>query len=142
MVNTSSADLPLLVVAAALIDGGGRLLVQRRPAGTHHGGLWEFPGGKVEPGETAEAALVREIEEELSVTIHVADLVATGFATTVNGAGRPLILLLFRTHRWKGTPRALEADAIVWYSPEELANLPMPPADYPLAAVLAKVLRA
>jgi 8-oxo-dGTP diphosphatase len=129
----------LLVVAAALIDAGGRVLVQRRPAGTAMAGLWEFPGGKLEQGETLEAALVRELREELGVTVATGHCEPLAFATGAAG-GRPLLLLLFAVRRWLGEPRALHASALRWVTPAELGALPMPPADVPLVAALARAL--
>lgn len=125
----------MVVVAAALIAGDGRTLVQQRPQGKSHAGLWEFPGGKVEPGESPAAALVRELSEELGIGVAIDDLVPVSFAA-VDGA-RPIVLLLFRSARWQGEPAALEAAALRWIRPEDCAALPMPPADYPLAAALA-----
>lgn len=137
MVDGASTVLPLLVVAAALKDPQGRVLLQRRPAGKAHAGLWEFPGGKVEPGETPEAAMVRELAEELGITVDVAALEPATFITAPVG-GRPMLLLLYRAHAWAGTPQPLEAVALDWVHPADMAALPMPPADYPLAAHLAR----
>ncbi|WP_267387106.1 (deoxy)nucleoside triphosphate pyrophosphohydrolase [Sphingomonas sp. GC_Shp_3] len=125
----------LLVVAAALIEADGRVLMQRRPAGKAHAGLWEFPGGKVEPGEAPEAALARELREELGITVTVADLAPLAF-TSVPAGARKLVLLLYGCERWVGVPSALDADALVWRRPAGLRDLPMPPADLPLVAVL------
>ncbi len=127
----------MIVVAAALTAADRRVLVQRRPAGKAHAGLWEFPGGKVEPGETPEAALARELEEELGIAIDPASTVPRGFASGVAG-GRSLLLLLYRVTRWHGEPRPFAADMLRWHPPIELATLSMPPADRPLAATLAK----
>ena len=127
----------LPVVAAALVDGDGRVLVQQRPAGKEHAGLWEFPGGKVEDEETAEAALVRELEEELGIAVDVADLMPLAFASRLHGE-RQLVLLLYRCSRWQGTPRAIESGALAWHRPEALAELPMPPADRELIAALSR----
>jgi 8-oxo-dGTP diphosphatase len=125
----------LLVVAAALIDADGRVLMQRRPAGKAHAGLWEFPGGKVEPGESAELALARELEEELGIIVAAADLAPLAFASVPAGA-RSLLLLLYVCDRWHSEPQALEADALTWRHPADLRDLPMPPADVPLVAAL------
>jgi 8-oxo-dGTP diphosphatase len=131
---------PLLlpVTAAALIDGRGRVLLQRRPAGKQHAGCWELPGGKVEPHESPEAALVRELAEELAIEVAAADLVPMAFASEPAGA-RHLLLLCFAVRRWKGEPQALAADALAWMTPAETAALPMPPADRPLLAALARM---
>lgn len=139
MAETGSA--PLLVAAAALLDGQGRVLVQRRPAGKAMAGLWEFPGGKLEPGETPEAALVRELREELGIDVPEAALRPACFAGAPLG-DRRLLLLLYMVERWTGEPVALEADALAWVSTAELRSLPMPPADEPLIAPLAALIRA
>ena len=123
---------PLLVVAAAMFDADGRVLVQRRPPGKHHGGLWEFPGGKIEHGETPEAALVRELGEELGVGVDPGDPVPFGFASEP-----PVVLLLYRLDCWRGEPCALETDAVLaWYHSAALATLPMPPADAALVRLI------
>lgn len=131
----------IYVVAAALVAEDGRVLLQQRPKGSSLADLWEFPGGKLEPGETPEAALVREIREELGVALEADALIPTGF-TTVSGDGRSLILLLYRTTIWSGEPLPLHATALRWEKPEAMHQLAMPPADYPLADTLALVLGA
>lgn len=120
-----------VVVAVALIDLDGRVLVQQRPAAKQHGGLWEFPGGKVEEGEAPEAALIRELREELGIDVESACLAPATFATAAG-----LVLLLFVCRKWRGTPQALEAAALQWLRPVALHALPMPPADKPLIALL------
>lgn len=125
----------LPVVAAALVDADGRILMQRRPAGKAHAGLWEFPGGKIEPGETPEQALAREMEEELGIVVAVADFAPLAFASVPAGA-RTLLLLLYVCERWGGAPQPLEADALTWRRPAALRDLAMPPADLPLVAAL------
>lgn len=129
-------DLPLLVVAAALIDRRGDVLLQRRPEGKAMAGLWEFPGGKVERGETPEAALVRELYEELGIVVAPAALSPLTFATADLGA-RSLILLLYGIRSWEGTPRPLEAPELRWVAPAAMRALAMPPADLPLVEYLA-----
>ncbi|HEY7810755.1 MAG TPA: (deoxy)nucleoside triphosphate pyrophosphohydrolase [Allosphingosinicella sp.] len=129
------------VVAAAMIDGEGRILLQRRAEGRAMAGLWEFPGGKIEPGETPEAALVRELHEELGVDVPEAALEAGPFASADNG-GRHMLLLLYLCREWRGTPRALDADALLWARPAEMKALAMPPADVPLVAMLKQLLAA
>lgn len=131
--------LIILVVAAALVDRDGQFLVQQRPAGKQHGGLWEFPGGKVEPGETPEAALVRELREELQIDVSPEAVRPLSF-TTEEAAERHLTLLLYIVAAWTGEPSPTAADAIRWVSSESLRDLPMPPADLPLVAVLARAL--
>lgn len=127
----------LTVVALALLDGAGRVLMQRRPAARAHGGLWEFPGGKVEPGEGPAAALVREIAEELSITIDAADLAPLTFAASpAQDQARPLVLLLYTCRRWQGEPVPEPGAQLKWLMPEALSALAMPPLDVPLAAAL------
>ena len=126
---------PLIVVAAALIDGDGRLLVQQRPEGKAMAGLWEFPGGKVEPGELPEAALIRELHEELGIDVEKACLAPACFANEPLG-DRHMILLLYICRKWKGIPQAIEAPAIKWVRPLDLHSLEMPPADKPLIGLL------
>ena len=134
--NEHSDTETMLVVAGALTDSASRVLVAQRPFAKEHGGLWEFPGGKVEPGETPESALVRELKEELGVILDPVDLEPFAFASEPRGR-RHLILLLYRVARWQGEPRAIDAAAIRWMAPDELAGLAMPPADIPLASALA-----
>ncbi|WP_298191909.1 (deoxy)nucleoside triphosphate pyrophosphohydrolase [Novosphingobium sp.] len=129
----------LTVVALALLDRAGRVLMQRRPAARTHGGLWEFPGGKVEPGEGPAAALVREIAEELSITIDAADLAPLTFAASPHdGTARPLVLLLYTCRRWQGEPVPEPGAELQWLQPEALGALSMPPLDEPLAAALVR----
>ena len=128
----------LPVVAALLCDSGGRILVQQRPQGTAMAGLWEFPGGKIEPGETPERALVRELAEELGIAVDPADCLPMTFASASLGA-RHLVLLLFRCIAWQGEPQALHATAVRWATIDELYTLPMPPADLPLLGIIAQM---
>ncbi len=125
----------LWVVAAALFDGEGRVLVQQRPPGKSMAGLWEFPGGKLEPGETPEAALARELAEELGIAVHASDLTPATFASEPLGE-RHLLMLLYTCRKWAGIPRAHHATAIAWHDAAELHDLPMPPADVPLVRFL------
>jgi len=125
----------LHVVAVALVDVDGRVLVQQRPPGKMMAGLWEFPGGKIEPGETPEAALVRELQEELGITVPIACLAPATFASERLGE-RHLLLLLYIARKWQGTPRPLDATALKWLRPVELHGLDMPPADRPLVGLL------
>lgn len=124
---------PIWVVGAALIDPVGRVLVQQRPTGKQHGGLWEFPGGKLEPGETPAAALVRELAEELGITVAVEAPVPVAFAESP-----PIVLLLYLCRTWRGEPRATDGAALRWIDPAELDALPMPPADRPLVSALRR----
>ena len=128
----------VLVVAVALQDPQGRVLMQRRAAGRQHAGLWEFPGGKVEAGESLPTALVREIAEELGLELDPAVLEPVGFAADAEAAGVPLLILLYRASRWTGTPRCLDAAELGWFALVDLPGLDMPPLDYPLAAALAR----
>jgi 8-oxo-dGTP diphosphatase len=127
------------VVAAALADGEGRVLLQRRSPGRAMAGLWEFPGGKVEPGERPEAALVRELAEELGIEVEIAALAPAAFASADNG-GRHMLLLLYLCREWRGEPRPLDAAELAWVRPEEVTSLPMPPADEPLIPLLERLL--
>jgi 8-oxo-dGTP diphosphatase len=124
----------LLVVAAALLDASGRVLVQQRPAGDSMAGLWEFPGGKVDSGETPEAALVREVHEELG--IRLGTFAPLSFVEATVG-GQHLLMLLYLCRAWHGEPAALHASALQWVTPDALYALPMPPADLPLIASIA-----
>jgi 8-oxo-dGTP diphosphatase len=129
----------LMVSAAALIDVHGHVLVQQRSAKRSMAGLWEFPGGKVESGETPEQALARELNEELGIAVDPGDLRAAGFASEPLG-DRHLLLLLYICRHWQGTPAALDADGLQWIAPTALATLAMPPADIPLIDLLKKLL--
>lgn len=127
--------MPLIVVAAALVDRDGRLLVQQRPEGLSMAGLWEFPGGKLEPGETPEAALIRELDEELAIDVDHACLAPACFASEALD-DKHLLLLLYVCRKWRGTPVAQHASALRWVRPVELHGLAMPPADKPLIGLL------
>ncbi len=125
------------VVAAALHRPDGCWLMHRRPAGKHHAGLWEFPGGKVEPSEMPSQSLIRELAEELGIDCRAEDCVPAGFAETPGGEGSPpLVILLYTLAAWQGEPQALEGGAVKWFTPAEALNLPMPPLDAMLAARL------
>jgi 8-oxo-dGTP diphosphatase len=129
----------LLVVAVAMVDGEGRVLVQQRPPGKPMAGLWEFPGGKVEPGEVPEAALARELAEELGIDVTVEALIPAAFASEGLG-GRHLLLLLYTARQWTGTPEPRHASALQWVRPAEMRVLAMPPADVPLVDALERLL--
>lgn len=139
MENSSTVRI---VVALALLDASGQVLMQQRPANKAHGGLWEFPGGKVEPGETCESATVREIDEELGIVIESVDLFPVSFASeALVHDGRPLLLLLYGTRKWRGAARAIEEGSVIrWVGPDELLHLPMPPLDVPLAHAIIPLL--
>ena len=131
----------MTVVAAALLDAEGRILLQQRAPGRAMAGLWEFPGGKVEPGELPEAALSRELEEELGIGIAPEDLVPACFASAAV-TGRHMLLLLYLGRRWRGEPAPLDASALAWLKPAEMDPKAMPPADAPLIPLLDALLRA
>ncbi|WP_415838837.1 8-oxo-dGTP diphosphatase MutT, partial [Roseomonas mucosa] len=125
----------LLVSACALIDADGRVLLARRPEGKALAGLWEFPGGKVDPGETPEAALIRELREELGIDVAETCLAPFAFASHAYD-GFHLLMPLYLCRRWEGTPESREGQALAWVRPQKLADYPMPPADKPLVALL------
>jgi 8-oxo-dGTP diphosphatase len=125
----------ILVVAAALVDSDGRVLIAQRPEGKQLAGLWEFPGGKVEPGETPETALIRELEEELGITVKQACLAPFVFASHTYETFH-LLMPLYLIRRWEGEPEAREHAALKWVRPNDMGQYPMPPADDPLVAWL------
>lgn len=128
----------LMVVAAALVDGEGRVLLQQRAPGRSMAGLWEFPGGKVESSERPEAALVRELREELGIAVEESRLIPAAFASADNG-GRHMLLLLYLCRDWAGEPQALDASALKWLEPGEMVVGEMPPADVPLVEALERL---
>lgn len=131
---------PLLLVAAcALIDIDGRVLLARRPEGKKLAGLWEFPGGKLHPGETPEAALIRELKEELGIDVSAACLAPFAFASHAYERFH-LLMPLYLCRRWKGIPRACEGQTLSWVRPARLAEYEMPPADKPLIPLLREFL--
>ncbi|MEJ7925220.1 (deoxy)nucleoside triphosphate pyrophosphohydrolase [Sphingobium sp. AN641] len=134
-----SVDFPIFVVAAALIDADGRVLLQQRPPGKSMAGLWEFPGGKVESGETPEAALIRELQEELGIETHASCLAPATFASEPLGA-RHLLMLLYVCRKWKGIAQPHHASALKWMHPAQMYAMPMPPADLPLIGMLDALL--
>jgi 8-oxo-dGTP diphosphatase len=127
----------LLVVAADLVRGDGCHLLHRRPAHKQHGGLWEFPGGKLEIGETSRAALKRELCEELGIEVDASDFAPICFAESEGGGARPaILLLLYRCWSWRGEPMALEGGAVQWFTSAQMHTLPMPPLDECLTAAI------
>lgn len=128
----------LFVVAAALTNQVGEILLQRRPEGKQMAGLWEFPGGKVDAGESPELALVRELREELGIDVAVSDLIPITFASEPLGS-KNLLLLLYRCTRWQGEPEALDSPELRWVYPSDMHALPMPPADQPLVLALEQI---
>ncbi|MGE0256827.1 MAG: (deoxy)nucleoside triphosphate pyrophosphohydrolase [Alphaproteobacteria bacterium] len=129
----------VLVVAVALLDADGRVLLARRPEGKPMAGLWEFPGGKVQEGETPEAALIRELAEELGIDTRASCLAPVGFASHPY-ADFHLLMPLYVCRVWHGTPVAREGQTLAWVRPARLADYPMPPADVPLVAQLRDLL--
>ena len=125
----------VLVVACALVDVDGRVLICKRPQGKTLAGLWEFPGGKVEAGETPEAALIREMDEELGITITQSCLAPFVFASHTYETFH-LMMPLYLCRRWSGVVVAKEHEALAWVKPNALSNYDMPPADAPLIAYL------
>ena len=130
------AQVPtVLVVAVALIDPDGRILIAKRPEGKQLAGLWEFPGGKVEPGERPEQALIRELKEELGIDVKEACLAPFVFTSHAYEKFH-LLMPLYLCRRWSGTVVAKEHSALAWVKPAKLRDYPMPPADEPLIAWL------
>ncbi len=134
-----TAERPLFVAACALVDADGRVLIARRPEGKMMGGLWEFPGGKAEDGETPEATIIRELKEELGVEIPAACLAPLTFASHSYDDFH-LVMLLYVCRRWRGTPVGHEGQALKWVRPRDLRDYPMPPADVPLIPALIDLL--
>ena len=135
MSDTEAPKKIVLVAAAALVDADGRVLICKRPQGKQLAGLWEFPGGKVEPGETPEACLIRELDEELGITVAKACLAPFVFASHGYDSFH-LLMPLYLCRRWEGFVTAREHEGLAWVKPDELADYPMPPADEPLVAYL------
>ena len=129
----------VLVVACALIDPDGRVLIAQRPEGRSMAGLWEFPGGKIEADERPESALIRELKEELAIEVNEACLAPFIFASHAYPDFH-LLMPLYVCRRWEGTPRAVDATALKWVHPRDLASYPMPAADIPLIPMLRDLL--
>ncbi|MCC6737390.1 MAG: 8-oxo-dGTP diphosphatase MutT [Bauldia sp.] len=129
----------LLVVCGALVDTDGRVLICQRPEGKSMSGLWEFPGGKVEPDETPEGALVRELREELGIETGARCLSPLSFASHDYGDFH-LLMPLYLCRKWEGIPMPREGQQVKWVWPKNLADYPMPPADKPLIAALTDLL--
>jgi 8-oxo-dGTP diphosphatase len=124
-----------IVVAAVIRDGAGRILLTRRPEGAHMGGLWEFPGGKVETGEAPLAALERELEEELAITARIGSPLTF---SVHDEPGMRILLLFFAATLGDAEPKALEDQEIAWVLPEDLPSYPTPPADTELIRILSR----
>lgn len=143
--NSGQSGSPLWVVAVALVNEAGETLVQQRSSAGAHANLWEFPGGKIDPGETPHAAAAREISEELGVTVAIEDLCPVSFASGPSESPAKghssVVILLFSANQWVGTPEALVASRLAWCDPHELATWAMPPLDYPLAVALTRMHR-
>jgi 8-oxo-dGTP diphosphatase len=129
----------VLVSAVALVDADGRVLLAQRPAGKVMAGLWEFPGGKVNPGETPEAALIRELAEELGIDVAASCLAPFTFASHTYPDFH-LLMPLYVCRKWSGIPTAREGQHLTWVRPARLGDYPMPPADAPLVAMLRDLL--
>ena len=129
----------VLVVAAALVDADGRVLIAQRPEGKALAGLWEFPGGKIEPGERPEQALIRELHEELGIDVNAACLAPFVFTSHAYESFH-LLMPLYLLRRWSGTVQRREHAALKWVKPDQLRDYPMPPADEPLVAWLRDLL--
>jgi 8-oxo-dGTP diphosphatase len=133
-------ERPLVLVAAvALVDPDGRVLLAQRPPGKSMAGLWEFPGGKVEIGETPEAALIRELEEELGIDVAATCLAPFTFASHTYTAF-DLLMPLYVCRKWQGIVTAREGQTLAWVRPQKMTDYPMPPADKPLVAMLRDLL--
>ncbi len=138
--HAAVAGRPVLLVACAvLVDAEGRVLVTDRPAGKDMAGLWEFPGGKVEPGESPEAALVRELAEELGIETAASCLAPCGFASHAYDEAH-VVLLAFAIRKWRGAPAPREGQKLAWVEVPALFRLAMPPADRPLLGQIAAIL--
>ena len=129
----------VLVVAAALVDSDGRVLIAQRPEGKSMAGLWEFPGGKIEADEKPEDALIRELKEELGIAVKEACLAPFTFASHTYGAFH-LLMPLYVCRRWEGTPRPHHHAALKWVRPKDMKDYPMPAADVPLIPMLRDLL--
>jgi 8-oxo-dGTP diphosphatase len=149
MIAATDTGLPVtkmvLVSAVALIDRDGRVLLAQRPEGIAMAGLWEFPGGKIESSETPEAALIRELHEELGIDTAASCLAPLSFASHSYAATQThpafhLLMMLYVCRRWQGHPLPVEGGQLKWVRPQQLRDYPMPAADIPLVAALQDLL--
>jgi 8-oxo-dGTP diphosphatase len=132
----ADANLPIVLVSAcALVDIEGRVLLAQRPEGKSMAGLWEFPGGKVEPGEAPEVALIRELREELEIDVTASCLAPFTFASHTYEKFH-LLMPLYVCRKWQGIPTPVEGQTLKWVRPVKMGDYPMPPADEPLVAML------
>jgi 8-oxo-dGTP diphosphatase len=138
-VKPEAAKPIVLVAAVALVDPDGRVLLAQRPEGKHLAGLWEFPGGKVQPGETPETALIRELEEEIGIDVVASCLAPFTFASH-SYSDFHLLMPLYVCRKWSGIVTAREGQRLAWVRPARLGDYPMPPADKPLVAMLRDLL--
>lgn len=139
MTNSESSRNMVLVVACAIVDADMRVLLAQRPKGKSMAGLWEFPGGKIEQGETPEQALIRELQEELEIRTEVSCLAPLTFASH-SYEDFHLLMPLYICRRWWGTPQPREGQTLKWVRPENLRDYPMPEADLPLIPALRDLL--
>jgi 8-oxo-dGTP diphosphatase len=139
MPATAAETRIVLVSAVALVDADGRVLLAQRPQGKPMAGLWEFPGGKVDPGETPETALIRELAEELGIDVAASCLAPFTFASH-SYPDFHLLMPLYVCRKWSGIPVAREGQRFAWARPARLGDYPMPPADEPLVAMLRDLL--
>jgi len=138
--TAAESPLPIVLVSAvALVDADGRVLLAQRPAGKAMAGLWEFPGGKVNPGETPETALIRELAEELGIDVAASCLAPLTFAS-YSYPDFHLLMPLYVCRKWSGIPTPREGQRLAWVRPARLCDYPMPPADPPLVAMLRDLL--
>lgn len=135
-IRSHESGMPIVLVSAvALVDADGRVLLAQRPEGKSMAGLWEFPGGKVDDGESPEAALIRELKEELGIDVTASCLAPIAFASHTYDDFH-LLMPLFVCRIWQGEPQGLEGQALQWVKPVRMGDIDMPPADAPLVATL------
>ena len=137
--KTDMSGNTLWVVAGALQRPDGHILMHKRPLGKQHGGLWEYPGGKVEEAEVPVNTLIRELNEELGVQVSADSCEPVAFAEERNsGSGRPIVILLYKVTEWSGAPTALEGGEVDWFAPRSILELQKPPLDEDLTDLLLR----